>query len=239
MSCGWSFTRGRTTVTMTREKTTERLQRLAAPVWEAQHAHPFVRGISDGTLDLERFKHWVRQDYLFLIEYARLLSLATARAPDLDAMTRFAGLAQATLKEEMELHRSYARGFDITPEELEAGTKSPTCQAYTDFLLRTATVGDYGELVAALLPCMWGFSEVGQRLASRGFPEDARYAEWVRMYASPEFGALAEWCRGVVDGVAEGTSEEGRRRMEAAFLTSSRYEYLFWDMAWNREAWPV
>src|SRR5439155_11580244 len=112
----------------------------------------------------ENFKFWVRQDYLFLIDYARLLAMAVVKAPDLPTMRRFADLVQATLNVEMELHQAYAAGFGITPEELEAKTKAPTTQAYTDFLLRAAA-GDHTELLAALLPCMWGFSEIGQRLS--------------------------------------------------------------------------
>ena len=87
---------------------TERLRTKVHAIWEAQHQHLFVRGIGDGTLDLDRFKFWVRQDYLFLIEYARLLALAAARSPDLETMMRFAELVSATLQTEMSLHRSYA-----------------------------------------------------------------------------------------------------------------------------------
>ena len=72
---------------------------------------------------------------------------------------------------------------------------APTTRAYTDFLVRIAATGDYAELVAALLPCMWGFSEIGLTLAARGLPADQRYAKWVRIYADPEFAALAGWCR--------------------------------------------
>jgi len=148
----------------------EELRRAADPIWRAQHDHPFVRGIGDGTLDLERFRFWVRQDYRFLIEYGRLLALGAARAPDLETMRRLADLCQATVRDEMDLHRSYAREFDISEEELEAEPMAPTTQGYTDFLVRTAAQGDFAELVAALLPCMWGFSEIGQRLAEGGRP---------------------------------------------------------------------
>ena len=66
------------------ERFTDRLRQKAAGIWEAQHQHPFVRGIGDGELDVERFKFWLRQDYVFLIEYARLLGLAAARSPDVE-----------------------------------------------------------------------------------------------------------------------------------------------------------
>jgi thiaminase (transcriptional activator TenA) len=213
------------------------LREVADPIWEAQHAHPFVRGIGDGTLDVERFGHWLRQDYLYLIDYARLFAAGVLRAPDLPTMTTMAQLVHEILHTEMDLHRSYVAEFGITPEDLEREAKAPTCQGYTDFLLRTATTGDFAELLAALLPCMWGYAEVGQRLAERGMPEDERYARWIGMYASEEFAELAGWCRELVDRVAEGLPGEARARMEAAFVTSSRYELAFWEMAWSGERW--
>jgi thiaminase/transcriptional activator TenA len=218
---------------------TERLRAQAAAIWDAQYQHPFVRGIGDGSLDLERFKFWLRQDYVFLIEYARLLALAAARSPELEAMTRFAQLLKGTLETEMSLHRGYAAEFGISAAELEREMPAPTTRAYTDFLLRVATTGDYAELVAALLPCMWGFSEIGQRLALRPAPPDERYAKWIAMYASKEFADLAQWCRDVLDGVAAGLPERNLQKLEAAFLTSSRYEWQFWEMGWKMEAWPV
>jgi thiaminase/transcriptional activator TenA len=143
------------------ERFTDRLHQKASGIWEAQQQHPFVRGIGDGTLDVEKFKYWLRQDYLFLVEYARLLSLAAARSPDLETMTRFGALLQETLATEMGLHRAYAAEFGIDRRELEQESPALTTRAYTDFLLRTASLGDFAELVAALLPCMWGFSEIG------------------------------------------------------------------------------
>jgi thiaminase (transcriptional activator TenA) len=224
---------------MTACRFTDHLRALADPIWQAQHAHPFVRGIGDGTLSAERFTHWLRQDYRFLIEYCRLFGLAAARAPDLATIARFADLLQATAHDEMALHRAYAAEFGIAAADLEATPLGPTTRAYTDFLLRVAATGDFAEIAAALLPCMWGFSEVGRTLAARGAPAEPRYAQWVATYAADDFAALADWCRQLVDRLAERASPEARARMEAAFVTSSRYEYLFWDASYRLEAWPV
>lgn len=206
------------------------LRRAAHSVWEAQHAHPFVRGIGASTVDVERFKRWVRQDYRFLIEYCRLLALAAARSPDLATLRRFAGLIEATAVTEMDLHRSFAAQFGITLAELEAEPMAPVTRAYTDFLLRTAAIGDFAELASALLPCMWGFSEIGLRLAEEGRPSDPRCAAWVDAYANPEFAELAGWCRDLVDQVAADAGPSMRERMHEAFMVSSRYELAFWDV---------
>ena len=214
-----------------------RFRKGADAIWEAQHAHPFVRGIGDGTLDPARFGIWLRQDYLYLIDYARLFGAAVMRAPDLEAMTRFAELLRGIMVTEMDLHRSYVAGFGITEADLRAETKVPTNQGYTDFLLRTATTGDYAELLGALLPCLWGYNEIGLRLVERGLPEDERYRAWIAMYASDEFTRLATWGRELTDAACEGLPEPALRRAEDAFITSSRWELAFWEMAWTREKW--
>lgn len=214
------------------------LRAAANEIWDAQHRHPFVRGIGDGTLDLERFRYWIRQDYLFLIEYSRLLALAAARAPDLDTMRRFADLGHETLHEEMDLHRAYCADLGIAVADLEREQMMPTTRGYTDFMLRTAAVGDFAELVAALLPCMWGFNEIGLRLAAGGAPGDERYARWIDMYSSEEFTALVDWLRELTDRIGAELSGAPYDRMRDLFLTSSRYELAFWEMAWTSETWP-
>jgi len=215
------------------------LRATADPIWQAQHDHPFVRGIGDGSLAPAKFAFWMRQDYLFLIDYARMLATGVLRAPDLDAMTTFARLVHEILGREMELHRSYCEEFGVTPAELELATKAPTTQGYTDFLLRTATTNNYTELLGALLPCMWGYAEVGATLAARGLPDDDRYRRWINVYADPEFGELAEWCRDVTDRACAELSPDRVERVVRAFVTSSRYELAFWEMAWRQETWTV
>jgi thiaminase/transcriptional activator TenA len=213
----------------------EELRRAAEPLWAAQHEHPFVRGIGDGTLDPEKFRHYIGQDYLFLIDYARLLALGCARAPRLADATGFAELTHAVLGSELELHRSYAAEWGVSAAALDAGQATPTTRAYCDFLLRTAALGDYAELVAALLPCMWGYHEIGVRLAERGRPRNELYARWIDMYAGSEFGALATWCRELTDSAAESGD---RKRMSHAFIASSQHELAFWDASWRGQPPP-
>jgi thiaminase/transcriptional activator TenA len=204
------------------------LREAAAPVWDAALAHPFVRGMGDGTLDEAVFRWYIRQDYRFLIDYGRLLSLGAARAPRLSWMRRFAGLSLAVLETEMELHRGFAARWGV--EDLDDTEVEPATAAYCDFLLRVATLGDFGELAAAVAPCMWGYAEIGSALA--GSATSPRYAEWIEMYAGEEFGELAAWARDLLDEV-----DGDDARMEAAFVASSRHELAFWEAAWlSRDA---
>jgi thiaminase/transcriptional activator TenA len=209
------------------------MRRAAGELWQAQFDHPFVRGIADGTIDPERFRFFIRQDYRYLIDYGRAFALACARAPRLEEMERFAELAHSTLRTEMDLHRAYAAEWGISRSELEAEPLAQATSAYTNFLLRTATLGDFAELVCALLPCMWGYSELGRRLAEGPRPNEERCARWIDMYASDEFAELAAWCRGICDSLAAEAGQAGRDRMRDAFVTCSRYELEFWDAAWQ------
>ena len=218
---------------------TEDLRATADPIWEAINEHPMVRGIGDGTLDEEPFRYWVKQDYVYLIDYGRVFAHGAAMAPSLERIGAFAELLDETINTEMDLHRAYAAEFGIGEADLEATEPSPTTRGYTDFLVRVAATGTFGDLVAALLPCMWGFNETGRRLAERGLPDHEGYADWIEMYASEEFTELAAWCRDLMDEIAADASAADRERYERLFVTSSRYEYMFWDAAWRQEAWPV
>ena len=216
------------------------VEKVAEPIRRAILNHPFVTGIGDGTLHVERFKFYVRQDYVFLIDYSRVLALASARAPDLDTMGRFASLLHETLNTEMELHRSYCAQFGITTRELAETRAAPTTLAYTRFLLNVAHQGSYAELSASFLPCQWGYWEICDYLAQRGEPKETPlYCQWIRMYVSQEYKSLADWARSLANRLAEEASSSEVARMEEAYLTSLRYEYFFWDMAYNLEAWPV
>ena len=202
--------------------------------------HPFVTGIGDGTLPLAAFRFYMCQDYVFLIDYSRVLALAAAKAGDLETMGRFAELLHETLNTEMNLHRSFAAKFGISPEELAGTQAAPGTRAYTQHLLATAYSGDLADITAAILPCMWDYSDIGQALAAQGAPSpQPLYDEWIQMYAAPEFTALATWLRDLLDRLGSRMPAEQQARLSRLFADSCRYEYLFWDMAYRQETWPL
>ncbi len=219
------------------ESLTAQMRSAAEPIWIAQLEHPFVRGIADGTLEPEVFERWVRQDYLYLVEFSRVFAWAAAKADRLESMSWYAGMLDLTLNTEMELHREYAAQFGISEAELEAEEMWPTTRAYTDFLVRSAADGDMADLLAVLLPCAWGYSWLGRRLAEGDGPVDPRYAQWIDQYASDEFQEAAEWLREELERLAAGADEARRSRLIDLFVLSSRYEHRFWDMCWTGENW--
>ncbi|MQG33377.1 MAG: thiaminase II [SAR202 cluster bacterium] len=210
------------------------IEERTRPMRDAILAHPFVTGVGDGTLDVERFKRYVTQDYVYLIEYSRVLALASAKAPALEDMSWFAGLLDETLNQEMALHRSYCQEFGITTQELEATEPEPATLAYTNFLLKTAYQGSFGELAASLLPCQWGYWEIGDHLLKQGLPKNAPlYAQWIEMYTSEEFAGLAHHIRDMTDRIGEDASPTELAAMAQAYTNSIRFEHSFWDMSYG------
>jgi thiaminase (transcriptional activator TenA) len=220
-------------------KFSERLYEKLQPIWRQNHNHPFVQGMGDGTLEKEKFRFYMIQDYLYLIDYAKLFAIGAMKATDVQTMGKFAALLDSTLNEEMSLHREYAKKFEISEKELEKAQPSPTTLAYTHYMLHVGQSGTLAELVAALLPCMWSYWEIGKELSEKPGANNEFYREWIEMYSSEEFGELATWCINLFDSLTEEKSEAELEKLEEIFLNTTRFEYMFWDMAYNEAMWPI
>jgi thiaminase/transcriptional activator TenA len=218
----------------------ERLHQKLQPIWRKNHAHPFVKEMGDGTLDQEKFRFYMIQDYIYLIDYSKLFALGAVKATNLEDMGKFSALLHVTMNEEMSLHRQYAARFGISSEELEHAEPSPITLAYTHYMLHSAQNGTLAELVAALLPCAWSYWEIGKELSEiPGAMDHEWYGDWIKMYSSEDFGEHAQWCIDLLDKLAHGKSEGELLQLEKIFLNTTRYEYMFWDMAYNKEMWPT
>jgi thiaminase/transcriptional activator TenA len=216
------------------------LQEEAAPIRRQIQAHPFIRSLGDGSLALDRYQYYLRQDYVFLIQYCRVLALAVARADDLAVASRFSDIVNMTLNVEMDLHRRTCWTAGIPPEALEETGAAPTTLAYANHLRLAAETGDLARIVAAILPCAHGYWEIATMLREKGLPEEEPlYADWIRMYTSDEYEAMARWLADLFDQIGDALPAASTAALGEVFLVSQRYEYLFWDMAWRMEEWPL
>jgi thiaminase/transcriptional activator TenA len=206
-------------------------------IWEAQKQHPFVVELARGELDEEAFLHWVKQDYRYLLDYARVFAVAGARARDEDSMTHLMGVSHTILDYEMDLHRGFASDYGLSSEDLEAVEKAPTCVAYTNFLLRTAYEGSLAEIAAAIYPCGQGYLDVASHMEALA-DERHRYTPFIEKYTSDEFIEAVDWMTEFVDDCASRYPGE-REAMRDAFLRSARLEHAFWEMCYKQEGWEV
>jgi thiaminase (transcriptional activator TenA) len=208
-------------------------------IWSAIHAHPFVRGIGDGTLSRDRFQVYLEQDYVYLIDFSRVIALAVAKAETLEEMRRFSRLLEATLAQEMELHRRACASFGMDLARLERTEPGLVTAAYTSGLLRVCYEGRASDILAALLPCAAGYVEIAGRLRERGLPSKAHYRDWIETYISPEMIALAEWLARRMDDSARESAAADRQRWLGLYRTSARLELLMFDTSWEKSPWPA
>ena len=214
------------------------LWRSIEPVYAAILGHPFVAGLTDGSLPRPSFQFYAVQDALYLREFARALSIAAARAPRDEWIIMFNEHAAGALKVERELHEGFFKEFGLGPGDVASTPLAPTNLAYTSYLLAVAHAAPFHEAVAALLPCYWIYWEVGKALERSGSP-DPLYARWIGTYASTEFGSVVEAVLDCADALARDLKPAEREAMKRHFITTSRYEWMFWDMGLRRETWPV
>jgi len=216
----------------------QQLRKKVDSIWEASFKHPFVTKLGDGCLDLKNFRYYVLQDSYYLKHFSRIQALGAAKAHNLETTARMAHHAQNTYQAELSLHENFIQKLGVTEKEINSFEPAPTAYAYTSHMYRAAYEGHLGDIIAAILPCYWLYYEIGERLKDCK-PEEPIYQEWIAAYGSDWFRTLVEEQIARLDEIAENVSDTDKKRMEQHFIISSQYEYLFWEMAYTLENWPV
>jgi thiaminase/transcriptional activator TenA len=206
------------------------------PIYAEILAQPFINELADGSLSRERFAFYMKQDALYLRDFARALALTGSRAPDVEQLQVLVGFSHGVAMVERALHESYLEEFGTTIDV----DQSPACLAYTQFLLAEATTAPYREAVAALLPCFWIYREVGLEIVERSAAtlDTNPYAHWIATYSGDDFNASADRAIALTEEAARTASAEELALMRHAFDRSSRLEWMFWDSAYRLEQWP-
>jgi thiaminase/transcriptional activator TenA len=207
-------------------------------IYAAILAHPFITGLTDGTLPRAAFRHYIVQDAHYLRGYARALAVCAAKAPHEDDTVMFAQHAAGAIAAERDLHAALMGEMGSSPEEAALEPVAPTTQAYVSYMMASALGGSYAEAVGAVLPCYWIYARVGDELLARSSP-DPLYARWIAMYGSDDFQSVVDAVLAATDRIGAGLSERERTAMRRHFRTTSKYEWMFWDAGLRREGWPL
>ncbi|MGK0545911.1 thiaminase II [Halomonas cupida] len=201
--------------------------------WRRYTEHDFVRALGRGDLNDASFRHYLKQDYLFLLQFSRAYALAAYKSQDLESLQgAFKGM-QTILEVELGLHLAYCREWGIDDSELSRLPEARATLAYTRYVLDTGSRGDLLDLHVALAPCMVGYADIGRWLADH--PETLRsgdnpYDAWITMYASPDFQASAERERHWLDDQLSQVSSARFERLARIFSDATRLETDFWQM---------
>jgi thiaminase (transcriptional activator TenA) len=214
----------------------ERLKKEASAEWRAYTEHPFTDGMADGSLPESAFRHYLVQDYLFLIEFARAYALAVYKSPELADMREAAAGLSAILDVEMNLHVKLCAGWGLSPDDLERAAPASEMLAYTRYVLDAGMRGDLLALKVALAPCVIGYAEIATRLAAKPDANAANnpYRVWIAEYAGAPYQEVAANARAHLESLAERYVTPARgAELIAIFREATRLEADFWEMGWR------
>ena len=215
--------------------TTQRLLAATEDIWAEYHTHPFVRGIADGTLDEEKFRYYMVQDYLYLIDYAKVFAIGVAKARDPETMRLFAGYVHQILDGEMDIHKGYMQRLGIPLEEAERAPVALDNLSYTSYMLRVAYDEGPAEIAAAILSCALSYEYIAKEIVARdpAAADHPFYGEWVRGYADPGYAESNQVLVELTERLTKDYSQAQLEHLTEIFIACSRYEGAFWDMAWE------
>ena len=213
------------------------LKAKASKVWEEGYNHPFVQELGMGSLDKEKFKFYLLQDYHYLLQYAKVFAIAAVKSDTEELMTRFSTIQYYILSNEMNLHREYMAGFGVSREEMLSVKPSLYNSAYTANMIAAGQTGGLAEVLAVVFPCAWTYADYAKRLKEQysGRLDGNFYKSWIEQYASAEFSDSFEWFYDTLDNLVSNMTDEQRTKIEEIFISSVEFEYLFWDMAYKQQ----
>lgn len=195
------------------------------PLYQNILNHPFNLELAKGTLEKKRFQFYMQQDAYYLIHFSKALMHIASRVHCTHTMRHFLGFAEGALVTERQLHAQFLNLEDTLEPSL-------SCLAYTHYLTAVCTTGSIEEAIAAVLPCFWIYKEVGQHIARKAKKINP-YRAWIETYSCPNFSQATQTAIQIMDEIVEGSSKKVFGQIEKAFITSSYFEWYFWDDAYK------
>ncbi len=210
-----------------------RLRASCPADWRRYTEHDFVRQLARGTLPEASFRHYLGQDYLFLIQFARAYALAIYKSSSLADMREALGGVKTILENEMLLHVRYCQSWGLAEADIERLPEAPATLAYTRYVLETGLAGDLLDLRVALAPCIVGYGEIGWAIGRD--PATRRdgnpYRDWIETYGGEGYQAVARAAASGLDRLWQERAGGGRlERLERIFAEATRLEIDFWQM---------
>lgn len=216
------------------------LYEAAKPVWEAGLRQPFLTELAEGTLERERFAFYLKQDYLYLDDYAKVHALAFAKCDDAQIGERLANTIMNVAREKAGMHDYYRRAYGITPEELATARQSAFARAYTTNILTTAYTKPLVDILIAVLPCAWVYADYGTRLSAEYGDrlEGNPYRQWIETYRTDDFWQSSVWLIEALERLTAGMSESRLAELRREFVVGVEHEYMFWSSAYDlQQSW--
>lgn len=207
-------------------------------IWAEYYTHPFVKGIEDGTLDREKFRYYIMQDYLYLIEYTKVFGIGIAKAKSAEVTKLFASYVHLLTEGEMDIHRGYMGIFGVTEKELADTPRALDNLSYTSYMLRIAYEEGEAEVLAAILSCAYSYEMIARNIVKNNpaSVDHEFYGDWIKGYASDEYSKENAVLFEMLEKLTEHYTDEQKRHIVDIYVACSRYELAFWDLSWDMKS---
>lgn len=214
--------------------TTEQLLAASADIWAAYNEHPFVLGIQNGTLDKEKFRFYMIQDYLYLGEYAKTFAIGVAKATSLENAMLFSKYI-SVMNGELNVHSDYMSRLGVTQEDIDSAKRSLDNLSYTSYMLRVAYEEGEAEIIAAILACAYSYEVIAKKMVENNpaAVDDEFYGSWIRGYVSEEYSAENRVLIDKLESMTENYTPAQLEHLKDIFVACSRYEMAFWELSWS------
>jgi len=214
--------------------TVDRLLAATTDIWKAYNEHPFVLGIQNGTLDKDKFRYYMIQDYLYLEDYAKTFAVGVAKAKSLRIANLFAKYI-SVMNGELDVHNGYLARLGVTQEEIDSTPRSLDNLSYTSYMLRVAYEEGEAEILAAILSCAYSYEIIARNIVKNNPASihDEFYGDWIKGYASDAYAEENAILLDTLNRITENDSESQIQHLIDIFVACSRYELAFWEMSWR------
>jgi thiaminase/transcriptional activator TenA len=210
----------------------KQIQQACLPEWESYTRHSFVQQIADGSLPKECFRHYLLQDYLFLVQFSRAFGLAVYKSNDIDDIRFALECCNSIVNVELGLHIEFCKEWGVSEDDLKDLPESTANMAYTRYVLEKGVSGDLLDLYTALAPCTMGYAEIAQWISSdpANMTADNPYLPWIEMYTSQEYKDFADIFEERINRYENDVSETRLKDLQKTFSAATRLEADFWKM---------
>lgn len=211
------------------------LLQQAEPYWNQYCAHPFVRALALGTLDQEKYLHYMIQDYMYLQEYGKCFALGMEKGKDPEFLKVCRHYLQRIGDFELEVHRGSFAALGITWQQLQNASPSLENLGYTSYMLMESMKGGQAEILTSILACACSYEFIARKMVQE-LPQaldHPLYGDWFAQYTSDNYHEENVQLCALLDHLSKDYDEAQKNRLLEIFMNCSFFEMGFWNGAWN------
>ena len=206
-----------------------RLKSNCKKEWSDYVNHRFLKDLALDKLPITKFRKYLLQDYLFLQEFIRILSLSSFKSQNYEEMNSSIDFIIA-IKLELKLHINFCKKWGVSLRQLKKIKPLKANSAYTNYVLNVGIQKENLDLFTCLAPCIIGYGEIGATLSKVKNWKKSKYKDWIKMYSSKQYQLVANNNIKYLDTLYKKSKKNNFKKLLEQFKKATLLEVNFWNM---------